>query len=148
MDCATAPRASTICAHIRPSTPSVGSRGGALLAGNGSLLGVVIRRDEEHPDLGVAIPSDPIGAPCRPPHRPPNHDRAVNAPQRLGAISALVQCSAPIGNPVVAALRSVDPRRRWPQQGEALADHLDRQSTRGRCFDSDIAARAKGADVA
>jgi hypothetical protein len=25
---------------------------------------------------------------------------------------------SPIGDPVIAALRSVDPRRRWPQQGE------------------------------
>ena len=25
---------------------------------------------------------------------------------------------APIGAPVIAALRSADPRRRWPQQGE------------------------------
>jgi hypothetical protein len=44
----------------------------------------------------VAIPSDAIEA-LLIAHRIvlPNHEPAVSAPQLLGAISALVQCSAP-----------------------------------------------------
>jgi S1-C subfamily serine protease len=73
-----------------------GNSGGALLAGNGSLLGMVVGRDEERPDLGVAIPSDSIEA-LLAAHRIvlPGHDPAISATQLLGAISALVQCSAP-----------------------------------------------------
>jgi S1-C subfamily serine protease len=71
-----------------------GNSGGALLTGDGSLIGMIIGRDEEHPDRGVAIPSEDIEALLGSygiilPHR----DSAGSAQNLLGAISALVQCS-------------------------------------------------------
>ena len=93
-----------------------GNSGGALLAGNGSLLGMVVGSDEANPDLGVAVPSEEIVA-LLAAHRIrlPDHDPAVSAPQLLGASSALVQCSPPAGGaasggPGIAARRSAAPR--------------------------------------
>jgi S1-C subfamily serine protease len=39
-----------------------GNSGGALLARDGSLLGMIVGRDEEHSEFGVAIPRDDIEA--------------------------------------------------------------------------------------
>jgi S1-C subfamily serine protease len=73
-----------------------GNSGGALLAGDGSLVGMIIGRDEQNPDLGVAIPSEAIEAllaaygivlPSRDPSR--------SARDFLAKISVLVQCSPP-----------------------------------------------------
>jgi S1-C subfamily serine protease len=73
-----------------------GNSGGAVLAGDGSLLGMIIGRDEAHPELGVAIPSDDIEAMLSGygivlPERPPGGDPRGS----LGAISALIQCPKP-----------------------------------------------------
>jgi S1-C subfamily serine protease len=73
-----------------------GNSGGALLAGDGSLLGMIVGRDEEHPEFGVAVPKEDletllfaygITLPLRQP--------ASNARDLLGAISVLIQCSTP-----------------------------------------------------
>ncbi len=88
-----------------------GNSGGAMLAGNGSLLGMIVGRDEEHPELGVAIPREDIEALLSAygitlPRRGP----AANARDFLGAISVLIQCTAssnlppaPRGPPASAA---------------------------------------------
>lgn len=71
-----------------------GNSGGAVLSGDGSLVGMVIGRDEAHPELGVAIPSTDIetllsGYGIALPSREPGGD-----PRNfLGAISVLIQCS-------------------------------------------------------
>jgi S1-C subfamily serine protease len=71
-----------------------GNSGGAVLIGNGSLVGMIVGRDEEHPELGVAIPLTDverllyaygIALPRRSPEADP---RAF-----LGAISVLIQCT-------------------------------------------------------
>lgn len=72
-----------------------GNSGGAVLTGNGSLVGMIVGRDEEHPELGVAIPLTDverllyaygIALPRRSSEADP---RAI-----LGAISVLIQCTA------------------------------------------------------
>lgn len=81
-----------------------GNSGGALIGSDGSLIGMVIGRDEARPEMGVAIPSGDIEALLAAqriplpldPHQP------APAPALLGAISVLVQCSPPAGH---AALR-------------------------------------------
>ena len=71
-----------------------GNSGGAVLAGDGSLLGMIIGRDEAHPDLGVALPSADIEALLSTYGIVlPQRDPAGNARDFLGAISALIQCS-------------------------------------------------------
>jgi len=72
-----------------------GNSGGAVLTGNGSLVGMIVGREEGHPELGVAIPladvegllyAYGIALPKRGPEKNP---RAF-----LGAISVLIQCTA------------------------------------------------------
>jgi S1-C subfamily serine protease len=72
-----------------------GNSGGAVLTGNGSLVGMIVGREEGHPELGVAIPladvegllsAYGIALPRRGPEKNP---RAF-----LGAISVLIQCTA------------------------------------------------------
>lgn len=70
-----------------------GHSGGAVLARDGALVGMVIGRDERHPDVGVALPARDIAAFLA--------DYGILLPQREGeappdllrAISVLVQCS-------------------------------------------------------
>jgi hypothetical protein len=50
--------------------------------------------------------------------------------------------------PITRHLFSSYERATFDGRQVALADHLDRQSTIGRCSDSEIVARAKTADVA
>jgi S1-C subfamily serine protease len=72
-----------------------GNSGGAVLASNGSLLGMIIGRDEEHPELGVAIPREDI-EPLLSAYgiSLPRRDPDATAPDFLGAISVLIQCAA------------------------------------------------------
>jgi S1-C subfamily serine protease len=73
-----------------------GNSGGAVLAGDGSLVGMVIGRDEAHADLGVAIPSRDIEALLSSYGiELPKQNPAGNARDFLGAISVLIQCSGP-----------------------------------------------------
>ena len=73
-----------------------GNSGGAVLAGDGSLVGMVVGRDEAHPDLGVAIPSRDIeGLLSSYGIALPKQDAAGDARDFLGAISVLIQCSPP-----------------------------------------------------
>lgn len=72
-----------------------GNSGGAVLTSDGSLVGMVIGRDEEQPEFGVAVPKADIEAlltsyGIRLPIGPP----APNARDFLGAISVLIQCSS------------------------------------------------------
>jgi len=71
-----------------------GHSGGALLAGNGSLLGVIVGRDEESKDLGIAIPRDEVeawlaayGISLS------NRNSAGDARTTLNTISVLIQCA-------------------------------------------------------
>jgi S1-C subfamily serine protease len=71
-----------------------GNSGGAVLAGNGSLVGMIVGRDEQNKELGIAIPRDEIeillaayGI------RLSNRDSAANARTTLETISVLIQCS-------------------------------------------------------
>ncbi|HEV8680636.1 MAG TPA: serine protease [Stellaceae bacterium] len=73
-----------------------GNSGGAVLAGDGSLVGMVVGRDEAHPDLGVAIPTRDIEALLASYGIVlPKQDPARDARDFLGAISVLIQCAAP-----------------------------------------------------
>jgi S1-C subfamily serine protease len=83
-------RVLTIRARLR-----AGTSGGPVLANDGSLVGMVIGRDEHDPNLGVAVPDDEIagllshyGIALVPRHG------AANAANRLIAISVLVQCAS------------------------------------------------------
>jgi S1-C subfamily serine protease len=88
-----------------------GNSGGAVLAGDGSLVGMVVGRDEAHADLGVAIPSRDIEALLSSYGIVlPNQDAAGNARDFLGAISVLVQCSAPSGRAAPPDLPRLAPR--------------------------------------
>ncbi|HVB16860.1 MAG TPA: serine protease [Stellaceae bacterium] len=79
-----------------------GNSGGAVLAGDGSLVGMIIGRDEAHPDLGVALPSADIEALLSTYGIVlPQRDPTGNARDFLGAISALIQCS-PTGGRVAS----------------------------------------------
>ncbi len=72
-----------------------GNSGGALLAGDGSLVGMIIGRDEKHPELGVAIPSEDIeGLLFAYGITLPKRDPAANTADFLSAISVLIQCSS------------------------------------------------------
>jgi S1-C subfamily serine protease len=70
-----------------------GNSGGALLAGDGSLFGMIVGLDDERPEFGVAIPTEILepflsGYGIRLPRREP----ARNTRDFLGAISVLIQC--------------------------------------------------------
>ena len=65
-----------------------------MLASDGSLVGMIIGRDEANPDLGVAIPSGDIEALLSAYGIVlPSRDPAGSARDFLGAISALIQCA-------------------------------------------------------
>jgi S1-C subfamily serine protease len=71
-----------------------GHSGGAVLANDGSLIGMVVGRDDEHPEFGVAIPKEDIEALLSPYGvRLPRHGPTPNARDVLEAISVLIQCS-------------------------------------------------------
>jgi S1-C subfamily serine protease len=72
-----------------------GNSGGALLGADGSLLGMVIGRDEARPEMGVAIPSGDIEAMLSAHHipLPAPPPRPGSAQALLGAISVLIQCT-------------------------------------------------------
>jgi S1-C subfamily serine protease len=83
-----------------------GNSGGAVLAGDGSLLGMVIGRDEQRPDFGVAIPDRDIAA-LLAAYRiglPPGGG-GEDAEHQLSAISVLIQCTA-AADAAAAELRS------------------------------------------
>jgi S1-C subfamily serine protease len=71
-----------------------GNSGGAVLSRDGLLVGMIIGRDEAHPDRGVALPIASFAGLLADydiklrRSNPPGHPRAL-----LNAISALVQCS-------------------------------------------------------
>jgi len=72
-----------------------GNSGGAVLSADGSLLGMIIGRDEEHAELGVALPREDIqtllsayGITL------PTGAVAGDARNLLSAISVLIQCSS------------------------------------------------------
>jgi S1-C subfamily serine protease len=72
-----------------------GNSGGAVLANNGALVGMVIGRDERNPDVGVAIPNEDLAGLLA------NYGLGLilggapeNARDHLSAISALVQCTS------------------------------------------------------
>lgn len=74
-------------------TLHAGHSGAAVLAGDGSLLGMVIGRDEEYPGFGVAIPKEDVESLASAygiqlARRGP----AIPARDFLAAISVLVQC--------------------------------------------------------
>jgi len=72
-----------------------GNSGGAVLAGDGSLLGMIIGRDEEHAELGVALPRADIEALLSAYGITlPTGTLAENARNLLSAISLLIQCSS------------------------------------------------------
>jgi S1-C subfamily serine protease len=72
-----------------------GNSGGALLAGNGSLLGMIVGRDEKNKELGVAIPRVDIEALLAAYGiRLPNRNNTADARTTLETISVLVQCAA------------------------------------------------------
>ena len=72
-----------------------GHSGGAVLARDGSLLGMIVGRDEEQPQLGVAVPKEDIESllSAYGIHLP-KRDPAPNAQEFLGSISVLIQCSS------------------------------------------------------
>ena len=72
-----------------------GNSGGALIGTDGSLLGMVIGRDEARPEMGVAIPSGDIEAVLSAHHipLPATPPRPSNAQALLSTISVLVQCA-------------------------------------------------------
>src|SRR5204862_7744358 len=73
-----------------------GNSGGAVLTGNGSLVGMIVGRDEEHPDLGVAIPlADVEGLLYAYGIALPRRGPETNPRAFLGGLSALSQCTAP-----------------------------------------------------
>lgn len=77
-----------------------GNSGGALLAGNGSLVGMIVGRDEEHPEHGVAIPREDVEALLSAYGITlPKRGSEANARDFLGAISVLIQCTASSGIP-------------------------------------------------
>jgi len=73
-----------------------GNSGGAVLASDGSLVGMIIGRDEEHAELGVALPRENIEALLSAYGiNLPTTALAANARNLLSAISVLIQCSSP-----------------------------------------------------
>lgn len=72
-----------------------GTSGGPVLAADGSLLGMVIGRDEADPDLGVAIPNEDIEALLsRYGLALGRREPSAQARDLLPAISVLVQCAS------------------------------------------------------
>jgi S1-C subfamily serine protease len=72
-----------------------GNSGGAVIGPDGSLVGMVIGRDEARPEMGVAVPSGDIEA-LLSAHRiplPSTPPQPGTAQALLGAISVLIQCS-------------------------------------------------------
>jgi S1-C subfamily serine protease len=89
-----------------------GNSGGALLASDGSLVGMVVGRDEGQPELGVAIPKADIEALLGSYGiRLPLRQLVLNARDVLGAISVLIQCSSTSGS---AAPRTRPARENGP----------------------------------
>jgi len=74
-----------------------GNSGGAVIGSDGSLLGMVIGRDEARPQMGVAIPSSDVEAMLSAHHIPlPSAPRTSGTAQAvLSAISVLIQCTPP-----------------------------------------------------
>jgi S1-C subfamily serine protease len=73
-----------------------GNSGGALLAGDGSLLGMIVGRDDEHPEFGVAVPLDDLEAMLAGYRISLAQPDAVSSARRLlGDISVLIQCAGP-----------------------------------------------------
>jgi S1-C subfamily serine protease len=72
-----------------------GNSGGALLGADGSLLGMVIGRDEARPEMGVAIPNGDIEAMLSAHHipLPAPPPKPGTAQALLSAISVLIQCT-------------------------------------------------------
>jgi S1-C subfamily serine protease len=71
-----------------------GHSGGAVLAGDGSLIGMVVGRDDEFPEFGVAIPKEDIEALLSPYGvQLPRRASTPSARDVLEAISVLIQCS-------------------------------------------------------
>jgi serine protease Do len=72
-----------------------GHSGGALLASDGSLLGIIVGRDEEHPGLGVAIPEEDFRALLSSYGIVLSERNPVpNARDIIAPISVLIQCSS------------------------------------------------------
>jgi hypothetical protein len=74
-----------------------GNSGGALIGADGSLLGMVIGRDEARREMGVAIPTGDIEAMLSA-HRiplPSASPKPGTAQALLSAISVLIQCTPP-----------------------------------------------------
>jgi S1-C subfamily serine protease len=70
--------------------------GGALLASDGSLLGIIVGRDEEHPGLGVAIPEKDVRALLSSYGIVLSQRNPIpNARDIIAPISVLIQCSSP-----------------------------------------------------
>ena len=72
-----------------------GNSGGALIGPDGSLVGMVIGRDKERPEMGVAVPGGDIEA-LLAAHRiplPAASPRSESAQALLSAISVLIQCT-------------------------------------------------------
>lgn len=72
-----------------------GNSGGALLAQDGSLIGMIVGRDEKHDDIGVAVPQDTI-SPLLTAYgiKLADRDAATNPRDLLAKISVLVQCGS------------------------------------------------------
>jgi hypothetical protein len=71
-----------------------GHSGGAVLTSDGSLIGMVVGRDDEYPEIGVAIPKEDIEALLSPYGvQLPRRATTPNARDVLEAISVLIQCS-------------------------------------------------------
>jgi S1-C subfamily serine protease len=71
-----------------------GNSGGALLAWNGALLGMIVGRDDENKDFGIAIPRDDIEAMLAAYGiRLPNRNVATDPRSALTTISVLIQCA-------------------------------------------------------
>jgi S1-C subfamily serine protease len=77
------------------ATLHAGHSGGALLAADGSLVGMIIGRDEHRDEIGVAMPKEDI-EPLLAAYgiQLANQSRPADPRDLLAAISALVQCSA------------------------------------------------------
>ena len=73
-----------------------GNSGGALLASDGSLLGMIVGRDNQHPEFGVAVPREDLEAMLvgyRIGLAPPEPTPAAR--DLLGDMSVLIQCTGP-----------------------------------------------------
>ncbi len=94
-----------------------GNSGGAVLAGDGSLLGMVVGRDEDHPEFGVAVPRDDLEALLTVYGiLLPVQESQPTAPGVLGAISVLIQCSAQPAAKKAPAVSGRDLSREVPER--------------------------------